>query len=696
MAEGGAARAGLNREQPGLRLQSVMFGYLYSMLASTVILGRPVLGGALYMVGRVTALFSRLAARGDFQRLPGRMRHAGIVLGTISAVLALGVLLVYPLAVDLPRLWLVFALACLVLMMSEWVWRMDGAWRRRGLNRVRRAVRAAEAMLLFCGVAALILFVTMPTPASAWHLLGGFALCCVLETLALAARGEEAAPAPEAPLPQDLPAQMDRLTQVNAYKTFRAAMMLTVTALQVTLILIYTFIGASSQSLLYSLAIAFLCTVLAQWATARMLDKSRLRLEPATALIVGLAMWLISLAAFALRSVATGPAWNYLSLAFCTAGVTMAAHSLASLERDMRDIVRFATGAEPGETLRRVHAALAEYAALVGGMIALVGLALVTLISGGSVFKGGINLTAQPLLLLPALALVVAAIPAAFRVPMERRIAEKIRTFLKLKENGETNLPLQRQLEDTVVKAHRRRYGIKWVILILRPLFYSRVINKEKVKLDADISCVFTCNHGEIWGPVVTNLFVPFSFRPWVIDEIAEPEAQNVYLYENTVKRQKWLPERLKWPATRLVSAFLKWVMRSLDSIPVYRDDPRALVRTFRLTAEAMEAGDNILIFPENPNHESLRQAGYVKEGVGAFFTGFVMVAQLYHQRTGKRAQFIPIYADRKQHTITFGDATRYDPDAPPNEEKERVALHLRREMLRMAGENEEAEGGSA
>jgi len=695
MAGGVAARAGLNQEQSGLRLHTVMFGYLYSMLASTVILGRPVLGGALYMVGRVAALFSRLAMRGDFRRLPARMRRSGLALGAVSAALALGVLLVYPLAVDLPRLWLVFALSFLVLLMSESVWRTDGAWRRRGLGRVRRVVRAAEAMLLFCGAAALVLFFTMPSPASAWHLLGGFALCCLLETLALAARGEEEAPAPEAAPSGELPAQLDRLTRVNAYKTFRTVMMLTVTALQVTLILIYTFIGASSQSLLYSLAIAFLCTVLAQWVTAMMLDKSRLRPEPATALIVGLAMWLISLAAFALRSVATGPAWNYLSLAFCTSGVTMAAHSLSSLDRDMRDIVRFATGEEPGSALRRAHAAQQEYAALVGGMIALVGLALFTLISGGSVSRGGINLTAQPLLLLPALALVVAAIPAAFRVPMERKVAEKIRTFLRLKDSGEINLPLQRQLEDTVVKVHRRRYGIKWVILILRPLFYSKVVNKEKVKLDVDISCVFTCNHGELWGPVVTNLFVPFSFRPWVIDEIAEPDAQNVYLYENTVKRQAWLPERLKWPATRLVSAFLKWVMRSLDSIPVYRDDPRALVRTFRLTAEAMEAGDNILIFPENPNHESLEQAGYVKEGIGAFFTGFVMVAQLYHQRTGKRAQFIPIYADKKQHTLTFGEATRYNPDAPPQEEKERVARHLRLEMLRMAGESE-AEGGDA
>ena len=40
--------------------------------------------------------------------------------------------------------------------------------------------------------------------------------------------------------------------------------------------------------------------------------------------------------------------------------------------------------------------------------------------------------------------------------------------------------------------------------------------------------------------------------------------------------------------------------MRQVDSIPVYHDNPRKLMLTFRETVSAMEAGDNILIFPEN------------------------------------------------------------------------------------------------
>ena len=53
---------------------------------------------------------------------------------------------------------------------------------------------------------------------------------------------------------------------------------------------------------------------------------------------------------------------------------------------------------------------------------------------------------------------------------------------------------------------------------MLRPFFYSKVIGAETVRPEQDTSIIFTCNHGELWGPVVSNLFIPFSFRPWVID----------------------------------------------------------------------------------------------------------------------------------------------------------------------------------
>ena len=670
---------------PGIADFNTLFGFLYCMLASTAVLSHPVLGGALFMIGRVVLLFLKLIQPGDYRRLPTPYRRTGIILGAVSALLALAVLLVYPLAVQQPLLWLVFSLASLVLLMNELTGRIERAGARRGVIRARRVVRAAELMIAIMGIAALILFLALPHE-TAWYLLGGYALCCLIRLVSLA-RGEEPLPQAEE-IDWNLLPEYGKLIEVNAYRTFNTVMMITVTALQVTMILIYTLIGTTADSLLKSMGIAFVCGTLASWGTTLLMRRSSRRpdFEPSVFLLTGLALWFFSLLSFALWSFDKNHLWSYIALALCTTGVTVATRALQTLESTMRDIARFATGVKPGQALEQAQTAMKEYAALIGGMIALLGLMTITLVSGGSITPGRVTFSIQPLLLLPALALVVTAIPAAFRFPLDRRWVLKLRRFLQLEAKGESNLPLQKQLEDVIIKVHRKHYGIKLVILILRPMFYSKVVNKERVHLDPDISCVFVCNHGELYGPIVSNIFIPFSFRPWVIDEISEPDRSSTYLYRYTLIRQKWIPKRLRWPAAKMTAAFLKWVVYSLDSITVYRDKPRELIKTFRLTAAAMEAGDNILLFPENPNDASQAKAGYLRDGIGEFHTGFVMIAQMYHKKTGKRAQFIPIYADKKLRTLEFGEAVRYDPKNPPAQEKIRVSRLLRDEMLRMAG----------
>ena len=42
-----------------------------------------------------------------------------------------------------------------------------------------------------------------------------------------------------------------------------------------------------------------------------------------------------------------------------------------------------------------------------------------------------------------------------------------------------------------------------------RQLYYHRVIGKENLSGYEDGTMVLICNHGEIYGPVVANLYVP-------------------------------------------------------------------------------------------------------------------------------------------------------------------------------------------
>ena len=658
-----------------------LIDYLYCLLASTVIVGQPLPGGAMYMAVLVTRLAARLTRPDQWRTLPKATRVSGYILSALSALIALALLLIYPRSVDLPHLWVLFGLILAVKLRDELIGRVNSSCLRRCLRPVQRALRLAYAQLLFILLPVPLLFFTQQTD-TAWYLLGGFALTGFVGGYALYTL--RAAPPPQPPRENSgLP---EALSQVNALKSFATVLAFTTTALQVTMVLSYTLIGTTAGDLLLCMGIAFLCTYIpVRLVNSLMNSRRSVRRDPSNMLLSGLMLWLISLV-FLWQNISDHQTvWAYVSLALCTAGTALAGASLQSLSRAMDDIIAFVSGARPDGSAVSPHAARANLAGLFGQMISLIGLGLLLFFSPGS--SREVNL--QPTLMLPALVLVAAALFAAFRFPLDQKVRGKLHRFLMLKENGETNQPLQRQLEDLIVKVHRRHYGIKLLIIVLRPFFYVRLADQENVVLDRDTSCVFVCNHGEMYGPIVTNLYVPFSFRPWSINEMMDKTLTADYLYKYTFIRQRWLPDRLKHPFSRFVTPILNWMMESLDSIPVYRNTPSELIKTLRASAQAMEAGDNLLIFPENPNDPSQEKNGYLQDGIGNFFTGFAAVGQVYAKKTGKCAQFFPIYADKKRRLMRFGKPIRYNPGNPPKDEQQRISDYLRGEMLRMEALNE-------
>lgn len=670
----------VSAQPAGLLAFAPMFDYLYCLLASTVLVNRALLGGALCMAAQVAALASRLMQPGRLRSLPRGYRIAGILLTLVAAGLSFALLLIYPMQVEEPRLWLLFGVVALVLGRSATVRTLHLSCLKRGLSRVQRAFRLAEFTLLFCLLISPLLFFSLPAD-TAWYLLGGYSIVAILEALALYKRPQE-----QQALPSQAPGEVpEQLNQAKAYRNFRMLSLLTLTALQVTLFLSYTWIGSTAGDLLLCMGIALVFTYVPERLTRAFLKQQRKHgRDPANVLLLGLLLWLLSLLSLAQQILRGEMLWSLLALALCATGTTVAMAALQSLDGYLEPIFRFATGQEPDNSQLQLKALQTGYATLLGQVVALIGLSL--MLYFGEPGAAISPLLLRPTLVIPALVLVILALMAALRYPMESQHLLKLQRFLMLKDNGETNLPLQHQLENVVMRAARRHYGIKLLMIVLWPLFYSRVEGREHVKLDRDTACVFTCNHGELYGPIVANLYVPYSFRPWVISEMAElPEIAD-YIYKYTIKRQRWLPESWKKPISRRLAPFLNWIMRSIECIPVYRNKPSSLMKTLRLSAQAMEAGDNLLIFPENPDHPSQEKPGYLRDSIGPFFHGFVTVAQLYERRTGKCAQFYPIYADKKKRLLTFGPPIRYDASRHPAEEQRRISDYLRGEMLRMAG----------
>ena len=669
---------------------NTLYQYMYCMMLSSALSLAPVFGGALLLSARVAIELARLTLGSGRKGLPHRIRVACMVLLSFMLLCNLLLLAVYPALLQVDTLWILFAVVVLLTFRAEFSRRLT-AWVMRGA--IRKAMFAVLLFLLHglpAGIAAGLLFSFLP-PGVAWQMLGGFALGSLLECHSL--WRERASFAEDtgyvAPGSQGSLTHMAReLREISAYHAYERIHLPVLMALQMTLVMVYTFVGLAAGELLTCLILSAGLTLFMREATD-FLIRSLKDKRPATTplLLVGLGLWIYGLVLFYRRlGSAPGSLFSYLSLGLSVSGLTIATTCLADLERQMASVARFGLENQL-EGYPQVRRAATEMAILLGQMAALALLTPLCVPAGFSLQQASLDEIARnfrPLMILPPLLLLAAAMVSVLRFPVNHRYFQKLARFFTIQEEGGDNPALQKQLDSVVVKRHKNRFGIKIIIALLRPMYYHKVIGKENAAPHEDGSMVLVCNHGELYGPIVTNLYIPISFRPWIIGNLMSREAVVKHIYQGTMIRQKWLPEAWKIPLLRLVSTPLVWICESLEGIPVHRGSPRELIQTFRQTIEAMQAGDNILLFPETGENSGDGEKGYVAEGVGELYTGFTMLAPMYYAKTQKNAVFMPIYASKRLRTLTIGEGIVYNPSASAPEEKFRIVNALQQSMQAM------------
>ncbi len=673
---------------------STLYNYLYSMAVSSAYGLLPVLGGALYLTGAVASALSQTFIGESRLCLSKRMRVVGTVLMGFLLLFSLILFSIYPVFSAPPGVWALFA-AVLSLTVRAILGRrlvagyMNGRMGRAGFWLLYAALQLVPACVLLP-----VFFNTLQWQI-AWQTLGGYGLSVLLEGYTFFRERREIALSRE---PQPVDAETVRRTaqglmQVHAYGAYRRMRLLILVALQVSLVMVYTFIGITTAQVIVGLALSVGCTITMRELTDLILRGMKRR-KPALIplLLFGLCLWSYGLILF-YRQLGDAPDLfvSYLTLGLSSGGLSVSVTCLAELEREMAEVAAYGLHSN----LRgydRVRAVYTEFAILLGQLIALVLLAVLCL-------PAGINLATldlsfllrsfRPLMVAPPLLLLAAAILSVLHFPMNNRHFEKLRRFLSLSDGP--NPALEKQLNDVVVQRHKNRFGLKALIFLIRPLYYHRLLGLSNVQGLEDGTVVLVCNHGELYGPIAANLYIPVSFRPWTIDKMMDERAIERHVYENTMVRQHWLPQRLKLPLTRLICPLCIWAFRSLEAIPVYRDNPRQLITTFRQTVEAMQAGDNILLFPEHDKPDAPGQRGYQLAGVGELYTGFAMIGPALYAKTRKRAVFVPVYASRQLRTLTLGQGVPYNPDAPASEEKFRIvsALLARMEAMYAVEEKE-------
>lgn len=675
-----------------LKDMSSLYGYIYCMLISEGLSGMPLFGGALYMIGRVTTVFAQTFSREEAQYLPRRLRMLRVPLLLLLLLLSLCVMVVYPQSFSSPQMWLIFSVVLSMQLGESLCQRMGRLCVEGRMERTTFLCLSGALLGCLLAIQSLILAVNLP-PMMSLPMMLGYLLCAMTAFYHTYAAYEERAALPR-PDQADAHDTLETLHRANALTAYERLSIVLLTAMEMTLIVMYTFLATTADQMLIRMALAVLTMVLCQEVAEVFLNRRQRKGkdEPTTLLIIGLCFWLYGLWIFSrmLRQRMVDVSIAYFCLALCSVGCSVCNACLTLLESPMDAVANFTSGqALPGYRLMR-HVSR-EMASLLGQTLALAALTLLCFRTGQDLPHSAeeIAVRFQPIMVIPALLTAMMALLCVLRFPLSNRYLQKVLRFLHIREAGEENPALEKQLEDVVIHRHVQPLGIRFLMALARPLFRHTVKGAENIHPDESNPIVFLCNHGEIYGPVAGMLFCPVPVRPWTISDIAiDPKEVAEYVYRYTFSQMKWLGP-LRWPLAKLCGPLSVWAMKSVECVPVYRHKPRELTTTFRKSVEAMQTGDNLLIFPENPDADP-DKPGYEHGRPGELFRGFPMLAQLYYSRTGKACRFVPMLAHRGMRTLSFGTEIVYDPEKHPIEERDRVVEEASRQMQALF-EREEA-----
>ncbi|MDL2236166.1 hypothetical protein LJC07_08560 [Christensenellaceae bacterium OttesenSCG-928-L17] len=356
------------------------------------------------------------------------------------------------------------------------------------------------------------------------------------------------------------------------------------------------------------------------------------------------------------------------------AGLACLLSIIVTMGADMREVLELDMSPEELEGYQHNTAAIIEWNLTYAVFLVLLFLTLISFIAEGKANEFGdmpfVNFLMRSMTAWPAICIFVALIYALMQ-PLNKDYAKKLAHYRNQQRLGTVNPALKTQLQLKLVQGTRRILP-SVLRAIVRPLMPCKVIGKEHVDVENG-PVVFVCNHLEIYGPIITNLHLPFYFRSWIISRMLDREVIAEHLTSGINIVFHWVPEKIRAKLPGFVAPIVLYILQSLDPIPVYRGTMREVIKTIQLSVDAMEYEDNILLFPENPG-----EGQYKLEGVSQFYSGFVTIGAEYYKRTGNATTFYPMYVNRAKRTLTIGEGIRYDTENSKAKEKDRIveALH--------------------
>lgn len=198
---------------------------------------------------------------------------------------------------------------------------------------------------------------------------------------------------------------------------------------------------------------------------------------------------------------------------------------------------------------------------------------------------------------------------------------------------------------------------------------------------------VFVSNHLGAMGPIAVGASLPLNAYFWIHEEMLEPELAADYLRRDFIEPQLYIPLPYSQSIAGVLSKITVPLLSATGGISVHHDT-EGLLETYRCTADLLEAGEFILVFPEDP-----AQPPDPLTKMSAFQKGFTRLGELYYQRTHSALRFYPIMVHAGERILRLERPIRYNPMNPPISERMRIKHALESTIKGMYLEAEERRG---
>lgn len=208
-----------------------------------------------------------------------------------------------------------------------------------------------------------------------------------------------------------------------------------------------------------------------------------------------------------------------------------------------------------------------------------------------------------------------------------------------------------------------------WLFRIVRNTIEFFYPKPELIGLEnlPEESCCLVGNHSQMNGPIIGELHLSRPHRVWCAGQMMVKEDVADYAFTDFWSfKPKW-----QLPFWRLLSHIIVplavAIFNNASTIPVFRDS--RILTTFRQSIAALQNGEDIVIYPEqNIKHNNI---------VYDFQGHFIDLARMYYRKAHKPLAFVPFYIAPKLKKVVYGKPTYFDPDAPIEEERERIRQYL-------------------